>query len=137
MEDTDYRDLASAWWMSDGGSDAFESVERMVLDKSPNLPAFIRAAVETVPAGKKIAYIGTSILESLQILDEAAGVPDTTIEVLQATGLEAAEMIEVLAGIYPGTLEQLDIAGRLAEVLPADRIAWLLDDDAPGRHEYL
>lgn len=137
MDDAELDELAAAWWQSDGTSDAFESVEQMIMRDRASLPAFIRAAVRTVPAGMKISYIGTYILESVHILDDSEGVPDQTLDVLLAADLEPSQMIEILAGVYPHMLKELDLTDRLARILPSDRIAWLLNDAADGRREYL
>jgi hypothetical protein len=81
--------------------------------------------------------VGTSILEDLFYQSEHTGVTNRVFEYVRNAKITGTETVAVLRGVYPDVLEHLGLEHQMSSVLTAEQIAWLVDSNASGRHDYL
>ncbi len=98
---------------------------------------FIRALIEQVPEGRSVSYIGTAVFEDLLHWSERTGEPNRAVEYLLRAARSTDQLFLVLAGVYPHLLARMRIEALAPRTLSEAQVAWLLDDDAPKRHDYL
>lgn len=129
----DLDELTREWWASDGGDDAFDRVLEIGWEEHETLPALIGALVRSSPSGGE-SYIGITIVEDLyyDALKAETGL-EGPLDLLLAAHLGRAAVFGVLSGVYPDVLEGLEVRTRLANLLSAGQIDWLLDGKAPNR----
>jgi hypothetical protein len=139
MADRDLETIAREWWAGDGTQDAFNEVSNIGWNQHDRVPALIRAMLDTAkeaPPGTSIAYIGTSLIESL--LTEPYPIPPAQVfALIRAAEVTHEELLGVLRGVYPEMLVTYDMSGLLGDVLTQEEIAWLTDRSAPGRRDFL
>lgn len=107
MADQDFEAIAREWWGGDGTQDAFDEVWRIQEFDRELVPALLRALVDTVPREQSIAYIGTSVLESLMMEPDPLSA-SRVAELVKAAGLSPEQIALILTGMYPHYRDHLE-----------------------------
>jgi hypothetical protein len=138
MADRDLETIAREWWAA-GYGDSFDEIDDIVRHHREAVPALIKAladAVDGAASGKKLAYIGTTVIEDLLGSSELFGA-DEVVVILRSAQLTHDELVSVLSGVYPELLVHVDLKGLAGDLLSNEEIAWLTSRAAPGRSDYL
>jgi hypothetical protein len=129
--------LATRWWDSDGSDDYFGRVQEVLETEIALVPELLKAMVQTGGPGA-LKRIGTGPVEELQMnLEFGYREGPPTLDLVIAANLDPVDLREVLAGVYVDILEKMGARERLAGLMSPNDLEWLLDDDAPGRRDFL
>jgi hypothetical protein len=126
--------VAARWWQSTGDDGYHDALAIFLEDRPAEAPLLIAAMVSTRPPDRHLGWIGTGPLESMYYASHDS---KAIADLMRAAPISSDERISILSGVWPGLLSEWEIAVTLKDIIPAARLTWLLDIQAPGRSEPL